>query len=215
MAKIPNGLHGPVTGRVGNGVYYQNKFGTNIYRGIGLKTSSADTELPNQQRTALVTKLLRPVSEFIKVGFHHVPAKKTFNYYTYATSVNKLGAIKGEYPNQEIDYEKVLFSIGNIPLPKAPGVILDNSVLEFSWENDLETDGTSASDQIMLVVYFPASTKAIFMFSGARRSEEKQIVKLPLFTKNMVIETYMSFISDDRKSISNSVHISQLIWDKL
>lgn len=215
MAILPNGINGPFIGRIGNTVGYLDKYGTNIIRGIGEKTSSKGKEFDNQQQTALVTGLLKPVKEFIKVGFRNAPAEKRWDYYSFATSVNKPGAIKGIYPDQEIDYEKVLFSLGNIPPPKNPAVVLNNSILEFSWTSDMDAEGTEADDQIMLIAYFPESMRALQQLSGARRIEQKQTLRLPVFTKETVIMTYMSFISDDRKKLSNSVFTGQVIWDKL
>lgn len=214
MAILTNGINGPATGRIGDLLFYLNKRGQLICRTIGVKTSSKGGELANQKGTALTTALLDSVKEFIKIGFQNIPPDKNWHYYNYATSVNKLNAIKGIYPNQEIDYQKVMFSIGDLPLPKNPKVTLNNSVIDFTWDADMETAGTDRRDQVMLVAYFPESMRSICLASGARRTEETEKLKLPLFTKKAVIETYISFIGDDRKTLSNTVYAGQLIWDK-
>lgn len=214
MARLPEGFDGGMNGRLGNIVYYKNKWGNMVARTIGVKTGSRGGELANQQGTALITELLKPVKQFIKIGFQDIPPGKEWNYHNYASSVNKLNAIKGKYPNQEVDYTKVVFAIGDMPLPVNAQVTLKDSVLEFTWDADLDREGNYSRDEVMLMAYFPESLKAIFLTSGARRGTEREVLPLPRFSKPMVVETYLAFIGDDRKTMSNTVYTGQLIWDK-
>lgn len=212
MATLPDGWNGSIRGRLGNVVWYPDPFGRIICRTIGAKTSSKGGEFGNQKGTELITTLLKPMVDFVRVGFQNVPAGMPWYPYQHASSVNKKNAVKGVFPNQEIDYEKVKFSVGDMPLPINAKVTLKNNTLEFTWDADLETEGNFSRDQVMLVAYFPETHKAINVLSGARRTEEKETIKLPRFTKEVVLETYMSFIGDDRKTLSNSVYTGQVIW---
>ncbi|WP_442588442.1 DUF6266 family protein [Pedobacter sp. AW31-3R] len=214
MATLPDGFNGKARGRIRNLVYYTNKWGTLVVRTIGIKNGSKGEEFANQDATALITKVLKPVQPIIKVGFQHPPAGKHWHYYNYASSYNKKNAIKGRYPNQEIDFEKLKFSIGDMPAPLNAQVVLNKNKLEFTWDADLESEGTLSRDQVMLVAYFPETMTASILLSGARRSEEKEVMTLPRFRKRRVIEVYIAFISDDRETVSDSVHIGQLVWDK-
>jgi hypothetical protein len=205
MATLPNGFNGGMRGRIGNIVYYTNKWGNTVARTIGVKTGSKGGEFANQTATALITYLLKPVKPFIRIGFQNIPPFKEWNYHNYASSVNKLNAIKGTYPDQEVDYEKVMFAKGEMPLPaNAQAALKDNEIVA----------GNYSRDQVMVLAFFPQRMKAMFLTSGARRVEEREVLALPRFTSSMVIETYLAFISDDRILVSDSVYTGQLVWDK-
>jgi hypothetical protein len=214
MATLPNGFNGGMRGRIGNIVYYTNKWGNTVARTIGVKTGSKGGEFANQTATALITYLLKPVKPFIRIGFQNIPPGKEWNYHNYASSVNKLNAIKGTYPDQEVDYEKVMFAKGEMPLPANAQAALKDNEIVFTWDADLETAGNYSRDQVMVLAFFPQSMKAMFLTSGARRVEEREVLALPRFTSSMVIETYLAFISDDRILVSDSVYTGQLVWDK-
>lgn len=214
MATLPDGFNGGPRGKIRNQVYYTNKWGQQIVRTIGIKEGSKGGEFANQDATALITNVLKPLKSFIDLGFQTPPVGKPWSAYNYASSYNKKNAIKGTYPDQEVDYEKLLLSIGDMPLPLNAKVTLRDGVLEFTWDADLETEGNFSRDQVMLSACFPESLKAINLLSGARRVAEKEIIKLPKYTRPQVIETYMAFISDDRKTLSDSVYVGQIIWEK-
>jgi len=214
MGILYNGINGAITGKLGGMNTYVDKFGRQIIKTNGKKSYVTKAEKGNQQGTALISEFLNSVKDIIKIGFQNIPAGKKWHYYNHATSVNKKQAIKSIYPTKEIDYEKVMFSAGDIPVPKKPIVTLNNSMLEFTWEADLDTEGTDGRDQIMLIAYFPQNLKSIKLLSGARRTEEKERLQLPLYTKDMVIETYISYLSDDRKKLSDTIYTGQINWNK-
>ena len=212
MAILKNGINGPVIGKFGNKVAYLLN-GQNIIRGIGIVNHWSDKQLANWIRTAIITDLLNPVLDFVRIGFDSVKNKYD-TAYNSALSLNKKTATKGTYPNVEIDFPKVRFSQGIIPAPKNTLVKLEGNNLFFNWDPDIETSGTGKRDQVMLIAYFPEYKKAISLRSGARRMEGKEQLKLTSFTKQMVIETYMSFIADDRKNVSDSVYCGQVLWQE-
>jgi hypothetical protein len=213
MAELPNGINGPFIGRIGNMVGYM-RCGKNVIRLIGDAGPHKGGQLNNEMKMKLISPIAKLIEGYLNFGFGNVPRKDGVSPRSYAISLNKQVAVKGTYPNLKTDFEKLVISDGPIPEPLNPAVKLKNNVLEFTWEADLEAEGVDEQDQIMILVYFPKRKKAIQLLSGARRTEEFQQIKLPGTGKNDVIETYMSFIADDRKSASPSVYVSQLTWRK-
>lgn len=214
MATYKGGLLSLIKGKIGDTVSYTTKLGYNVTRGIGLRTAPfTKPELENQKGTSLVTLFLKPVMEVIRIGFKNIPPGKFWHPYNYASSVLKLNAITGKGAAREIDYTKVTFSIGDIPAPKSPTVkILDNR-LHFTWEDDLETDGTNSNDRVMIVAYFPETLKASYILNGAKRTEKMEILPLTDFYEKTVIETYVSYVSLDGKTLSNTTYVGQVIVD--
>lgn len=212
MATYNGGLLSLVKGKVGSMVSYPTKVGYSVLREVGLRTAPFTLpELGNQSATALVTNFLRSVMPVIRVGFKNSPKGKHWTAYNHASSVIKKTAIKGSYPDREIDYEKLTFSVGNIPVPANVKVELTHNHLNFTWSADLQSAGSHKNDRVMIVVYFPESLKAVYQFIGAQRTEEKQSFELPELTEETVLETYISYVSEFGGSFSNSAYAGQII----
>jgi hypothetical protein len=201
-------------GKSGRTVTYRNKWGDLIQRTIGVKEGSKGGEFGNQQGTALITYILKPLKSFIAVGFKNPPKDKHWDAYNYATSYNKINALQGTYPNREIDFNKFKVSKGDMPLPLNAKVELVNNLLQFTWDPDLQTDGNSEFDQVMLVAYMRESNKAICIMGGAMRTAKKDKIKLTKFTKPSVTETYIAFVSNNRERMSDSVYLGQIIREQ-
>jgi hypothetical protein len=212
MAILRPGALGILIGRVGNMVFYELN-GKIVGRRIGVVSSYSNAQLGNQMEFGLTTLLLNPVDQFIRAGFKTTPKEPGWTFHSMAFSLNKKGSLKGSYPDIEIDFSKVIFSMGNLPLPKNPKVKLAGNQLQFSWEADLDNKENDEKDQVMLVAYFPETLQAMTVQSGSLRTLEKHDMLLPSFKEKKLIETYMAFISEDRERVSNSVYLGQIIWD--
>lgn len=212
MATYKGGLLSLVNGKIGPMVSYTTKTGYSVLREVGVRTAPFTLpELGNQSATALVTNLLRSVMPVIRVGFKNSPIGKHWTAYNHASSVIKRTAIKGTYPDREIDYEKLTFSVGDIPVPANVEVELNENQLNFTWKADLKNPGTHKNDRVMIVVYFPESLKAVYQFVGAKRTEEKETFDLPELIEETVLETYISYVGEFGESFSNSAYAGQII----
>jgi len=211
MAKVPYGITGPFIGRLGNTIGYMLN-GVNIIRSIGdVHGEKTPLQLANHQRMSLISSLSTAIQEFLKFGFQSVAAPGKQGPTNHSISINKEVAVKGVYPNQETDFTKLIVAQGPIPGPKDAMVKVVDNQLEFQWKADLKAGGADKSDQVMLLAYFPQSKKSIILPSGARRTAEKEILEIPAFDQDTVIETYIAFVADDRMNASNSVYLGQVI----
>jgi hypothetical protein len=86
-------------------------------------------------------------------------------------------------------------------------MVLEGSVLNFSWENDKIRDNSVEDDQLMILVYYPDKMTATRRHTGARRGALKDTVGIHKLKPGERAEAYLSFRSDDRLSISNSVYV--------
>ena len=214
MAIYENGPFGDFHGRHGNMVFYKLN-GKTVGRQIGEIDPSTYTvnQFAVRQKTTLINPVLKATKAYTRMGFKNSPKPGNWDFYSMATSMNNPGAITGDYPHQEVNHSKVILSAGKITAPVSVGVRLINNALEFTWTADLENENSHPRDQIMLCAYFPETEKALTLLSGARRPEEQQLLPLPSFTHTMAIETYLSFVADDRSDVSNSVYGGRIIWD--
>lgn len=200
-----------VKGKVGEMVVYTTKTGYTVARSVGVRTAPfTGPELANQSGTALVTRFLKSLLPAIRLGFQNTPAGKHWTAYNYASSVIKINALKGTHPNRQIDYKKVILSVGDIPKPKNVKVQLSANQLDFTWDADMDTQGALASDRAMIVVFFPELMRGLTMLTGALRTEGKERFPLAGFTDETVMEIYISYIGANQKTVSDSVYAGQI-----
>jgi hypothetical protein len=207
MARFNNGIMGGFTGIIGDIEGYIRK-GQPIMRARRRKViGSSDAQKACRQRMKVVNEFTRMITDFVRIGFgvDAAPTTKTAN--NLAKSYQLLHGIKGAYPNLEIDYPKVRVTSGTLEVVQNPTMVLEGSVLNFSWENDKIRDNSVEDDQLMILVYYPDKMTATRRHTGARRGALKDTVGIHKLKPGERAEAYLSFRSDDRTSISNSVYV--------
>ena len=199
-------------GKLGRTVTYPLN-GQSVTREIGIITKAPSIkQLVVRQRTKIVTDFLRPVQDFLEVGFD-LPTKNTLlSPYNLATSVNRLQAIVGDYPNQEVDFAKAILSQGKIPVDQLVKVEATAIGFEFSWDPDFIIPGMDANDHVMLVAYCPEKKGAFYQLDGAKRKVGFEQISIPRYRETIVVHTYVTFIASNRKSISNSLYTGKFLW---
>lgn len=212
MAVSRNGSSGGFSGRNGNVVTYMLN-GQWVSRIIGLRTDKPTKPvLAVWQVTKLSADFLKPVKDFIRTGFE-LETKGTFlNFHNAATEYNRLNAITGEYPDQKIDFTKVLLSKGKMPATPGVSVKAIESGLTFNWDSGFAASGIKANDEVMLLAYEPERKDATFSLYGGKRAEGEANLSIRKRKSPLVLETYISFIAQNRKTISDSIYTGQIIW---
>ncbi|WP_316788518.1 DUF6266 family protein [Pedobacter frigoris] len=210
MGKLNSGLFGAYTGKIGNLSFYQINE-QNIVRTIGKNTvPPSEAQLNTRQQMAVATIFVQSVLGFIKVGFKVVATNEKRYPFNMAVSYHKKYALIGTYPNVEIDYSKVILSQGDLLPAQQPLVSLVPEGLLFSWFTDPIHPEQSDLDQVMLMAYFPASKQPIYILAGAIRSAGSEILKIPLEMQTGFVETYISFITEDRTAVADSVYTGRV-----
>ncbi|WP_316819267.1 DUF6266 family protein [Pedobacter nyackensis] len=209
MGKMPNGILGPLIGSIGNvtGYMLNGEYVTRIKK--RKITRFTQNQRGNQQRMAVLNEFFNFMGSFLKVGFGLAALGTTKNYHNLATAYNKKNAIKGEYPNVEIEYSKVLLSTGDLTEAQNPIVEAVTDGLKFSWDL-LDVDGQNGQDQVMMLAFGTVSKKVAYILYGPKRIDGEAI--LPLEPKMMQepLETYISFVSPDRLQVANSVYTGRV-----
>lgn len=204
---------GTYVGKMGDYVsYYLN--GKLVVRYIGKVNHWTDSQLEVQMKMALVSRLLKPIKDFVNTSFRYAHRPIGWSANNMFVSLNNPRIIAGVYPDLTIDFEKVVLSKGDILVPQNTQVSITGNALKFRWDADLDKEGTDENDQVMCLAYFPQNLQAFMVLSGNKRGVEEHTIALPSYTTDMVIETYLCFISEDRMYTSDSVYTGQLIWDK-
>jgi hypothetical protein len=104
-----------------------------------------------------------------------------------------------------VDYRNVLVSHGSLPRGKLANTkaFMDN--IFFTWYDNSAGNKERTRDRAILVAYCEALNLCLFNTWGARRRDEDAILEVPQFHGHKV-HTWLSFISADGRSISNSMY---------
>lgn len=209
MGKLLGGIYGPTTGTTGNITSYILN-GQNVTRmRTHPRTTSSEKQLENEMRMKVISDFFRLMKIFLKAGFSTAAKNTTKNYYNIAVSYNKKHALKGDYPNVEVDYPNVLLSDGNLLPAENPAVTRLAGGIEFTWDTDGYSWG-NGSDQVMVLAYFPETGKVKSLSYGARRLEGREFIPLEDNEMDQPAETYISFISPDRSEVARSMYLGQV-----
>ena len=210
MGKLPNGPLGAFTGRLGNIVSYILN-GQVIVRTIGINNKPpTPKQKTNRMKMKVVNELVQNTYLAMHAGFTAASAGTVYNYANLAIKHNNPNALKGVYPNIEVDYPKVLFSHGNLLQPIDPKVEVVAEGLKFSWDPSTQLNDESALDQVSMIAYCPEKKEMFFIKSGQRRHQGSDILPVDKKYLDLTLEVYMSFVADDRLDVSTTTYLGRL-----
>ncbi|TDQ08638.1 DUF6266 family protein [Pedobacter metabolipauper] len=212
MARIRNGILGGVSGKLGP----VECFIRNGEAFVKLCKKKRTVPLsPKQlgvcQKLIIANEMINSMTPFVALGFDQAVKGLSRTANNAAKSYQIRNSINGTYPDQTIDYPKVRLTEGDLPAAENPGVAAVENGLKFSWDVDDRNRFDQQWTRAMLLVYVPALKSSYYTLSGARRNEGSDVMELPSSFKGYELQTYISFISDDKLGISNSVYAGHAI----
>jgi hypothetical protein len=216
MATIKKGILGPISGSIGQIIGYE-RLGTPCIRTKGdvKKYSFTLKQKAQQLRVKLANSFINPAKAFINIGFSlSTTGGQTAHNIAMAHAIRT--GTKGEFPDLELDFENLLVSDGELGGAMNPRVeLLDHVNLQFSWDYDNNLEFSGRKDQVMLLAYSVETKRSFYTIGGAKRSAKADILEIYTDMELEVLETYIAFISEDRKTISRSTYIGKVIVEPL
>jgi hypothetical protein len=214
MAKLPKGILGPISGKIGN-VVGASCHGVAYVRSAPKKKKKkkkkmkSRAQLANEARFKFVNRWMVPFHPFILLGFQNLPVEKPA--ISTAFGLNYRQAVIGSYPDFEIDFSKVVLSVGDLPGLDRPviGFKAANEV-ELTWEKSND-QLASFDDQLMLVLYSAELELADGFMGGTKRVSGKCIYEFDEQLTGKVLDVFVSVTSRDRKRIAESVYLGRII----
>lgn len=209
MATLRQGILGGFSGKVGTVIGFTRN-GISYIRGLMTSHTNPNTPAQQEQRAkfALVIKFLRPLLGLVRLSFKSAGANMSgFN----AAMAYTLGnAVKGVFPDFEIDYPKLLISKGNLPgaiNPSAVSVLAGK--IDFTWDNNSLDFGAQTTDKVVLAVYCPLSGKLVSVIGEATRMQGAQTLTVPDSFTGQQVHTYIGFCNT-RMEFSNGEFLNSL-----
>ena len=211
MAKAPEGILGPFSGRAGNVVGYLLN-GQAIFRARPKKPKKPRKptllESNNRSKMKLLTTFLCAMPNFLKLTFTPESRGTLYNWYNLAVKYNNPQAIKGTFPKLEIDYPKVILSRGQLKQPVNARAERTKDGVKFSW--DVMKGDEYSSDHVMVLLYFPHNHSAEGSMGNVRRHIGTETVPIAVEDLKQGFEAYICFVSYDRQEFSDSLHIASV-----
>lgn len=204
MAIAENGPGGNHRGKLGNTVYYMLN-GKNVSRIIGRSVKPAtELQLKSRLETKMSSALLSRLKDFLHTGFALAAIKTNDNAFNEAVKANKKNIFKGTYPNLEFAYDRLFVSQGQLKPAQNWQVTQTEIGLQYTWDTDPEMPWPEATDQVMMLAYFPGEEKVFFNLFGKSRLSGSDVLEIPPSLQGKYMETYVSFIAANRKQVANS-----------
>lgn len=157
-------------------------------------------------------QFLGAFTDFVKAGFTYATTGKGLTPYAAAVGYQLKHVFRGEYPNYTIDYAQARLTEGPINTEGInAAVTIQGNKLIFTWTPDLSY--THSSDRVMLLGYSPVLNEAEYKLCGEKRSTGRDVLILSDETwKDKTIETYLSFISENGITCTNSIYLGTLTY---
>lgn len=212
MAKLPKGILGPLSGKVGpvvgatwRGVAYIRARPRKKKRKKKVKSTA---QLANEAKFKFANRWMVPFHPYLIIGFQNMPEDKPA--ISMAFSVNYHQAVIGSYPDFEIDFSKVVLSTGDLPNLYMPVIMLSApDQVALSWQQKSEA-GVSFDDQVMLVLYNRELELADGFIGGIKRSGGKCSFRFDPRLTGKALDVYVSVTSADRKKIAGSLYLGRI-----
>ncbi len=203
MARLVNGINGPIIGKVGT-VTGSHRNGKGYIKANNIRRAKqTPNELIAKERFATAHHFLKPLLDYVREGFRHQPKKG----YNGAKSYTLLNAMEGEPMNSHVNPALVKVSLGNLPLSKDFTVRYEDGHLLFTWNTE-QPEGGSPYDQLMPLAYCRDKERGRVRYrttSALRKSGTDSIEVGP--TKGLVFEIYVAFTAADRSQNSDSLYL--------
>ncbi|HEY4149264.1 MAG TPA: DUF6266 family protein [Chitinophagaceae bacterium] len=195
MAKHPFGILGPFFGKVGTVTGYTWKK-IPVMRALPRKTNKkrSPAQVNQQQKMAFVTRVLKGLSNFIRIGFkEEATAMTEFNK---AISCNMSHAVSGASPDFKLHYDLVAVSRGSLPNAVLPEAKPEGAAIRFCWADNSGIGKAAATDKAIVAVYRPDINSWYTLVSDVRRTDASVLFQLP-GNEGKPFHTWLSFVSEE------------------
>ncbi|MEJ7560729.1 MAG: DUF6266 family protein [Pedobacter sp.] len=191
---------GAVIGRMHRG---QNVI-TQLYKKRKRRRKRSKGQLSSQDRLGKLSTFLSNIHQLVDIGFkkmvkHNsaVNAAHSFNYdHAFIEVGEKL----------ELNYPKLVYSLGDVEGPESPHLGYEEGILRLSWFDMPQSQYCQYSDLATVLVYEPTEQDSVVFDNICLRSDLNVLLDISCFIGKEV-HCYVCFSSEDGKHQGNSVYL--------
>jgi hypothetical protein len=204
MARIIQGILGGVSGTLGTVVGFITKGG--FYLRVKAKShKDANTEKQAAQRSrfAACVKLAKSLKfNIIRPIWSKMSGNLSGHNLFLQTNVSLFAA-----DGTIADYDRFLFSVGNLPLPENIAVVntaAGNGAISITWTDNSGVDIAASSDRLR-VVALTGNDPVVFTGLSFTRNAQQASIQLP-YGAGEAVHVYVFFEDEAGANYSDSVH---------
>jgi len=213
MGILLEGINGPVSGRVGNVVFYQVG---NQTRARSLpyqpKKKRKPTIRQEMQRTRfkLMQDWLRPLRVLLRIGFRQDDSPRSGHNAAMSYNINH--AIIDNDGIYTINPETFKFAQGPLSSPRNPTASLEGNAIHFTWEKP-DVYATLGMARTILLIYNSVQQHCHWHSYGASAYRLKDTLETNYFGYEEGDEcyAYIAFIDEETGQVSDSVYAGTLV----
>lgn len=206
MATFKSSPLGIPNGKIGDVIFYERN-GKLICKQAGVPGPQTELQKANCQAMSVTTQLLKPILNFINIGFGQQVKGIDKNPHNLAVSYHKKHALKGFYPNIQVDFTKVIVSQGELSQITDMKFSQTATGLQFNWDPTLKFKAEEYDDQVMILIYYTARKKAEKYLNAAKRSDGAHFIAMDEEDLDSPLAVYISLKSADGTRISDSMYL--------
>ena len=205
MARLKNGLIGGVTGKIGN-VIISSRYGKEYVKSAPDKVKNPKTKEQVKQRSkfSVTMAFLKTMTTFIRVGFQNASEDRRTPTNAASSYIMK-NAFTNDAGNLELDYSKVLVSMGDLDASEIINSEFKDREFTVYWDTVFKGNAKD-NDQAMLLAHNSNLGESIYDIGVGKRSHGSAKIVLPNNWNNHDIHIYLAFRSADGMKVSNSVY---------
>ena len=205
MAQLKNGLIGGVTGKIGN-VIISSRYGKEYVKSAPDKVKNPKTKEQVKQRSkfSVTMAFLKTMTTFIRVGFQNASEDRRTPTNAASSYIMK-NAFTNDAGNLELDYSKVLVSMGDLDTSEIINSEFKDREFTVYWDTVFKGNAKD-NDQAMLLAHNSNLGESIYDIGVGKRSHGSAKIVLPNNWNNHDIHIYLAFRSADGMKVSNSVY---------
>ncbi|PWG81928.1 DUF6266 family protein [Pararcticibacter amylolyticus] len=209
MGEIKKGANGGFSGKAGSVI--GSKWRSISYiRGLSEKSNKPATtaQLEQRLRFALMTSFLAPLKDLLEKSYSSRDMTRATGY-NLSLRDNLNEAIKGTYPDFEIDFSKVVISRGAlIGLAGEKFISEVPDVVDISWNSFSNGLAGFATDSVYIVLYNTTRKFHVLSVGQAKREDGTIQITMPQGFSGDTIEGLLFFVSEDGR-YSRSGYLGQ------
>jgi hypothetical protein len=211
MARVYSGILGPVSGKVGNLVFYISRR-KNFVRSAPRKSLMAPSLKQRIQRTRFgeAIRFISPLSKLINESY------KAVNRYRAGTNVLvkeiPKDSILGKYPNFMIDYSSVNLIRGNLEgIDCKMSYEVGSKRFDLCWTVFAQPE--HLDDELIVMAYLSFSETWIIAPARATRAQAGCTVHFETLLEMDCLHIWIAFRSPDQKNFSDSQYMGEINYD--
>ena len=208
MARLINGINGPIQGKVGT-VIGSSWRGISYIKGPYKKRRAkvGVGEAANRNKFGAAHFWLRPLKKFVRQVYKSDTDR--VQGFLAAKSYLLLHAFEGIQPDIRINPALMKVSAGSLPL--SADIAVEKTAageLQFSWDPS-HVEGAQPRDQVMILAYDTGHGRAFYNTFGQFRSAGADMLRTDPAPGN-TYHIYLAFTAADRSRQSDSVYLGAI-----